>query len=440
MKIRVTFLFVPILILTFGVSSCGSEPKTAEEKFGLLEVAPEYDRKMSELVSDTGSEDLGANTEAFAIDLMEKVVEADRDKNIMVSPLSILLALSMTMNGADTSTLQAMLSGLGFDGLTLKEVNTYLHRLVLALEENEKVVLEIANSIWAVESYQPLKRSFYEIVTDYYNASIFPLSGVDPINEWVADATHDKITEILKKLPADTVMVLVNAIYFNGTWLKPFDKEDTDRQEFHTAEGDVEVDMMHNSSKEISYKRGLDYEAVAIPYKDKKTSLYVFVPSEGSSLQEFYDQALYSRGSGGYYEHRWEEEEWQWVDDPKESVFSGFIHGTVSVSLPRFSFEFEKSLKEDLTALGMGEIFSGQADFSNFAEGRSPYVEDVIHKTFLDVNEEGTEAAAVTAVVMTRSAAGFYIYFKVDRPFFFCIRDDETQNILFLGQVTNPSE
>jgi serpin B len=420
---------------------CGSDSEpSAEDRFGSMEVAAEYDRKISELVDEEPGSDLGANAQAFSVDIMERAVAGATDDNIMVSPLSVMLALSMTMNGADTTTLEAMLSGLGFEGLALKEVNTYLHQVVRALAENEELTLEIANSIWVREDYQPLKRSFYEIVRDYYDAGIFPLAGPGPINEWVTDATHDKITDIVSELPPDTAMVLVNAIYFNGTWLDPFDTDRTDTGEFHAAGGAVRADMMHTEGEEVSYKRGRDYQAVAIPYKDENTSLYVFLPDEESSLGEFYENTLAAGGSGGYHEYSWDTNDWKWVEDGEETLFSNFGGAEVVLSLPKFSFEFDKSLKDDLIALGMEEIFSDRSDFTNFSEGKNPFVVDVIHKTFIEVNEEGTEAAAVTAVIMADTAAAFTVSMIVDRPFFFCIRDDETGVILFMGQVTDPTK
>lgn len=435
------FAFVA-LTMALGAVGCNSNETEPEDKYGSVQVEEQYDREMQGLISESGGADLSANAEAFAMDLFKLTANGDDGgKNFMLSPLSISLALSMTMNGAGTTTLEAMLSGLGFDDVPLKDVNTYYAQVVKSLEANNKLTLEIADSIWVRDDYQPLKRSFYEMVTEYYDAEIFPLAGVDTINEWVAESTHNKIQSILDQLEDNTALVLVNAIYFNGEWQEAFEKDDTNRQDFQTEQGTIQVDMMHKSSDEFSYKRGLGYEAITLPYKDDRTSLIVFIPSSDSSLQEFYDNVLYKGTSNGQYQYSWQDDDWQWIEDPNETVFSGFAGGKITLSLPRFSFEYGKSLKDDLEALGMDEIFGLSADFSNFANNRSPYISEVKHKTFIDVNEKGTEAAAVTAVVATDSAdGGPYINLEVNRPFFFCIKDNQTKAILFTGQVTDPSK
>jgi serine protease inhibitor len=438
-----TSLRRPTLYLSFALTfaACGSdrdEGQTMADKYGALAVADDYDRPIESLVAEVPAVDLTQQSEGFALRMMNLANADHVDENVLVSPLSAVLALGMTMNGANGETLDAMLTGLGYEGQSLKDVNSYLANVARRLAENDQVTIELANSIWAREDYSPLKRSFYEVVTEHYGADIFPLTGADPINEWVADATHDKITNLLGELPAGAAMVLVNALYFNGTWLDPFDESDTAASAFQAPGGDVQADTMHITSEDIRYKRGLDYQAVAIPYRDEHTSLYVVVPNE-ASLAAF-SESLLAGSSGGYYGWSWETNDFEWIEDASETLFSGFLGGEVTLALPRFSFEFERILVEDLQALGMGVIFdSSAADFTNFAEDKAPWVDTVVQKTFIDVNEEGTEAAAATAVVMRDSAAGASYELDVDRPFVFFVRDDETGTILFAGQVSDPT-
>jgi serpin B len=285
----------------------------------------------------------------------------------------------------------------------------------------------------------PLKRSFYEVVTEHYLADIFKLTTVEAINSWVNEKTMGKIPTILQSVPGSTALVLVNAIYFKGIWLDEFDKSKTQNQYFISPSGQQSVPFM-NIEKEYQYKKGLKYEAVRMPYRDTTTALYVFLPDTSSSLSEFYAKTLSDSSDGGYYSFDYNLYDWKWQDDPNEELFSQFSNAEVTLSLPAYTFEFESSLKDYLCTMGMESIFhSDRSDFSNFAIGKDPWVFDVIHKTYVEVNEEGTEAAAATAVVMIDSAAiSIRVTLNINRPFFFCIRDDKTGAILFMGQVTKP--
>ena len=331
------------LALTFA--ACGSDKEQGEtlaDKYGALAVADDYDRPIESLVAEAPSVGLTVQSEGFALRMMSLANADNVDANVLVSPLSAALALGLTMNGANGETLDAMLTGLGYEGQSLKEVNSYLADVSQRLAENDQVTIELANSIWAREDYSPLKRSFYEVVTGYYGADIFPLTGVNPINEWVADATHDKITNLLEDLPSDAAMVLVNALYFNGKWLDPFDESDTASSDFRAPGADVQADTMHITSEDIRYKRGLDYQAVAIPYEDEHTSLYIVVPNDGSL--DTFSESLLAGSNGGYYDWSWETDDFEWVEDESETLFSGFLSGEVTLALPKFSFEFKRIL------------------------------------------------------------------------------------------------
>jgi serpin B len=430
--------------LVFPLGACDesaeSDPPDPEEKFGALQVADDYDRAVEDLVAETPAKDLREGGQQFAVHVFEQLSSSQADDNIVLSPLSLSLALGMTMNGAAGTTVETMLAGLGYEGESLKDVNSYLVETMRTLQAVEQVELSIANGIWARDDYEPLKRSFYEVVTEGYAADILPLTTVDPINEWVADATHDKIPTILDDLSGDTAMVLVNALYFNGSWLEAFDEANTTDDAFAAPGGSIDVPTMHGELEEARYKKGADYEAVALSYEDEALSLYVFLPNTESSLADFRVGPLGEGTSGGYYEIDWETSDWVWVDDVSEGLFDGFCSAEVALGLPKFKVEYERSLEPELRAVGLGEIFDAP-DFSNFSEGKDPFVAEVVQKTFIDVNEEGTEAAAATAVVMEDSATAPMppIEMVVDRPFFFALRDDTTGALLFVGQITDPS-
>lgn len=436
------------VILTATLFGCSENTASnnEEEPFNpeAISVVAEYDREISKLVDTANAPDLNSNFDLFSRRLFTEVQKSRPDENIMISPFSISTALSMTVNGSAEPTTTEMLNGLSLEGVTLKEANSYNSLLAHNLTDNKHLIFNNANSIWTTERYTPLKRSFYEIVTDYYLADIFPLTGIDPVNQWISDKTNGKIPKMLNELPTDVAMLLVNAVYFKGNWETKFDTASTYEQEFTTASaGKVTVDMMHMDSS-LSFKKGKDYKAVSLPYKDENTSLYVFLPDAGVSLDEFIAGTFMTGSNGGYglpttnYD-TWEID-WDWQEDNSETLFSHFNSKQVYLSLPKFKFEFGASLVEPLKALGMETIFTTASDFTNFADERDPFVGDVLHKSFIEVNETGTEAAAATVVVMTDEAMELVTIMAVDHPFLFCVRNNETGTILFMGQVTDPTE
>ena len=369
---------------------------------------------------------LSAATSKFALKLYSQIQKRRTGQNTFVSPASLMMALAMTYNGAEGETRQAMARALELEGMSLDDVNRAAADLKSALAPTDpKVQLKIANSLWARNGFE-MKPAFIERNKKYYGAEIASLNFADSsapqtINSWVNRNTEGKVTKIVDSIDPDIVLFLINAIYFKGQWQTEFKKEQTKPDVFRLAGGDrKEVPMMSQSGSYFYYK-GENFQSVALPYGRGGVSMYVFLPDEQTSLDQF-EQGLTF-------------ENWDtWMKSLR--VTPG------DVKLPRFKVEWEANLNEALKALGMAEAFDpNRANFSLIAEPTSGklFISEVKHKTWCEVNEEGTEAAAVTSVgVALASLPPEKFSMKVDRPFFFAIRDNATGVVLFMGSVTNP--
>ena len=367
-----------------------------------------------------------ANTQ-FGFDLFNEIRTIEQDKNIFISPLSISIALAMTLNGASGETEQAMTNTLHLQALDSESINTgYAGLQQTLLTSDPKVTLAIANSLWARQDV-PFRQDFLQRNTQYFGAEVSTLDFVDPntlttINQWVSTNTNGKIPKILDEINADMVLFLINAIYFKGTWQTKFDPSHTRDGTFYLATGtEKQVPMMTRTADYAYYE---NYEekcqAVSLPYGDGRMSMYIFLPYRESDLNTFLDSL--------------NDENW-------ENWMSQFHEQEIFLSMPKFKLEYEKTLNNPLGSLGMGIAFAaGRADFSRMADletlGKNLYIGEVLHKAVVEVNEEGTEAAAVTSVGVR--ATSLPPQFTVDRPFFFAIRDNETKTVLFMGTVVDP--
>ncbi|HWR74359.1 MAG TPA: serpin family protein [Bacteroidales bacterium] len=362
----------------------------------------------------------------FAFDLFVPIVaEKKGAENVMISPFSVTSALSMTLNGAAGGTFDAMKSGLRYDGQTIEEINqTYLKLMEDMVPVDSRVIMEIANSVW-VEKKLTVKQPFMTALETYYlaEARSFDVTddgAVDVINGWIADKTHDKIQKMIESLDPDLAMLLINAVYFNGKWRYQFDKDDTQDLPFYvTPETPVEVPMMYQ--KEKFAVAGTDKATlVELPYGQGNYSMVVMLPDEGVSLEEVASDL--------------NPENWaQWM---------GYLsNGTteVELSLPRFKYEFKRKLNDDLKNLGMGVAFEPfSADFSNISD-QGLFISFVLHQTFIETNEEGTEAAAATVVgISLTSMPPQPQVININRPFLYFIRETSTGTIVFMGQVVDP--
>jgi serine protease inhibitor len=362
----------------------------------------------------------------FGLAVFDQITAARPRENVFISPLSIAIALQMTAHGSAGATWNAMAGTMNLSGLSRSQVpagNQQLREELVNADKN--VRLDIANSLWLRQGVK-LQKQFAADCDQYYQAPVTTLDfgrpdAVNTINDWVSKNTNGRIRQIVSDLRSDEFLVLVNAIYFKGTWTKAFDPKLTAPREFHLASGSTQRRMMNREDR-FQYKEDDAMQAVALPYGDGRLNLYVFLPRDKSGLSKLVKAT---------------------TPDNFAELFSGFAEKKGTVVLPRFKIEFEQSLNAALKQLGMGVAFTPAADFSKVVA--PPYtaaISEVLHKTFVEVNEEGTEAAAVTTVTMHawavfRPEAPFEMI--VDRPFFFVIADDSTKSVLFMGVIYNPA-
>ena len=370
---------------------------------------------------------LAAANTRFGFKLYAVLTRQSAEKNIFVSPSSIALCLAMTYNGAAGETRQAMAQALETQALSLDELNRAYAGLRAALESPDaKAKLQIANSLWARQGLQ-FKADFIERNKNYFGAQVTTLNFDDPaaaaaINRWVSEKTNGKIDKIVDQIDPSSILFLINAIYFKGAWEKTFDAAKTREDNFTLAHGTKRLPMMSQSGN-YPYLETKDFQAVSLPYGGGRVSFYVFLPTRQSSLAAF--------------EKSLSESNWQhWMQS--------FRATDGDISLPRFRVTYEATLNDALKALGMGVAFDeGRANFSGMIEmgGQRVFISNVRHKTFAEVNEEGTEAAAVTstemrATSMRKEPQRFRMV--VDRPFFCAIRDNTSGAVLFMGSIYDP--
>ena len=366
---------------------------------------------------------VAANTK-FGFKLYKEILKQDSNKNVFVSPTSVAIALSMTYNGASGETQQAMAKALELQGITLPTVNQANNALKASLETADpEVQLSIANSLWAKQGVT-FKPDFMERNRQFYGAKVTELDFANAeatrtINNWVKENTRGKIDQVVDQLKPDDVLFLINAIYFKGNWTKKFDQNQTAERPFYLSNGTQKQHPMMSQSGKYRYYENESFQAVSLPYGKGRLSLYVFLPRENNSLDAFQQQLAV--------------ENWQqWMNQ--------FRMRNGSIQLPRFKFDYDIQLNNALKVLGMESAFSDGADFSNMTSA-SVAINEVKHKTFVEVNEEGTEAAAVTSVGVALTSAQMPeepFQMVVNRPFFCAIRDNQTGTVLFMGSLREP--
>lgn len=370
---------------------------------------------------------LTAASAKFSFKLYDQLLKSRTSDNTFVSPASVMLALAMTYNGANGTTREAMARTLEFEGMSLEDVNRSFADLKSTLvPDDPKVQLKIANSLWVRNGFV-LNPAFIARNKQHYSAEIANLNFADPaapktINSWVSKNTEGKIEKIIDQISPDDVLFLINAIYFKGQWHVEFKKENTKPDVFKLGGGKQKELPMMSQSRTFFYFKGKDFQSVMLPYGKGRVSMYVFLPDEEKGLDQF--------------EKDLTPENWDlWM--------RSFHFNPGDLTLPRFKVEWESVLNEALKALGMAEAFDPlRADFSQMAKvssGKGLFISEVKQKSWCEVNEEGTEAAAATSVGMTTTSAPREKFvMKVDRPFFFVIRDNSTGVVLFMGSVRNP--
>jgi serpin B len=361
----------------------------------------------------------------FGLELFKEVAaHTDSTQNFMISPLSATLALSMVYNGAAGNTKTAFENTFHFSGLSTDVINKSLSSLcTLLMETGHEVTFNLANSIWYNESFS-VDRRFLKANKKYYDADVIALdfhspSSVKMINYWVNGKTNGKIPTIIRKINPMDRMILINTTYFKGKWLKEFNQKNTTNEPFTLQNGKIiHVPTMMQETT-LGYLSNKLFTAVELPYGNRKFSMVLMLPDKGKTVQDI-ENALSQK--------TWN----QWATGLNEQEIM-YIH------LPKFKFDFEKTLNDALSKLGLGIAFTGSANFSKINPKVPLNISVVKQKTFVEVNELGTEAAAATAVIMKTTA----IYRKTisfNRPFLFAIKENTTNTILFIGRVMNPGK
>lgn len=356
----------------------------------------------------------------FSFALFKTVSAATPQSNIFISPLSASMALGMTLNGAAGSTYDSMRVALQMEGISQEEINAgYKALLTLLRDLDPATTLEVANSVWHDQSF-PFEASFLNSARTWFDAEVRGLNFGDKpaslaaINGWVDQRTNGKIKEVLKTISDDEVMFLINAIYFNGDWEKKFDRADTRDAPFQAIDGtSAPVPLMYQTSQ-MRYLATPQYQAVDLSYGNSAFTMTVLLPHSGHSVNELAASLTPSSWS---------------------QLTSALAPREIELFLPKFKLSWERQLEDDLTALGMGIAFrEGVANFTRMSSlGQDMFITQVKQKAYVDVHEEGTEAAAVTVVGVGVTSGPPTV--RVDRPFIFAIRERFSGTILFIGKV-----
>jgi serpin B len=365
----------------------------------------------------------------FAFRFLQDSHRADPDSNLFLAPLSASMALGMTLNGASGNTYQEMRETLGFGALSQGEINQgYRDLMDLLMELDPRVELGVGNSIWYREGFS-VRGDFLERMERYFDALVQALDFSDPeapgvINGWVRDQTRGRIKEIVDPpIDPSTVMFLINATYFKAKWTHRFDKGRTSQAGFFREDGTSTPVPLMEITDTVPYAETEEYQAVDLPYGGGAFSLTVLLP-KGEETARSVVESLSPSSWAGIVDH---------LEDRE---------GTVQ--LPRFRMEWGRLLNETLQGMGMVDAFlPGVADFSGLSDdalAMGLYVSKVKQKSFVDVNEEGTEAAGVTMVQIDRSALPDRFVFRADHPFVFMIRERFSGTVLFAGVFMEPPE
>lgn len=429
---------LPLLAL-LSLLSLGLRPAQA---MGSRSVGPETPVRIPFEPTVTYGEGYGEEAVAqqaqtrFDLKLFDQLLQQQPQENLLFSPLSIRLALSMVYNGASGETQAAMAEVLEAEELSITELNWTNAQLVQWLvegsqkahsplagtDEQTPVQVQIANALW-VDQAITLRPQFLQALASYYQAAVDRVDlgsqqTVQDINTWVKDRTQGKIDRIVDRLGPDDLMVLINAIYFKGEWTQPFDPDRTQLQPFTLPDGSqVKVPMMAQSGRYDYFETDL-LQVVRLPYGEGEMEMLILLPQKGVD-----PEALQAELNP----ETWRE-------------WTGSLQSRAgSVQIPRFTLAYETDLIPVLRQLGMGIAFTNRADFSQMTS-EPAYISQVLHKAVIEVNEEGSEAAAVTGVIVSRTAMSREepFQFVADRPFWFAIRDTQTETVLFIGSVVDP--
>jgi serpin B len=361
-----------------------------------------------------------AASNAFSFDLWRTINTSSQNANVFVSPLSVSLALGMTMNGAAGSTYDEMRSALRFGGASLGSIDSGCKSLIALLTSlDSATTMQIANAVFYRRDFA-FNQSFMNDVAMNFDAQVSAENFADQagtlsaVNGWVNTATHGRIPKVMDQYDPNMVMFLLDAIYFKSSWRARFDSTLTISAPFHGASGDQTARLMHRHAS-IPYAQTSTYQAVDLAYGDSAFTMTVILPNPGTSV----DAVAAS-----------------FTPDAWQSLASSFHARDVDLYLPKFTMSWKRGLIPDMEALGMRAAFSDVADFSRMAS--APLEISLLQQnSFVTVDETGTEAAAVTTVGVVATAMPVPTVVRVDRPFIFVIRERLSGTILFMGKVAS---
>lgn len=369
-------------------------------------------------------EQIVSSSSAFGFELFKEISKTETDRNVIISPLSISTAFGMALNGAENLTYEQMRDVLGLINMSRDDINSSyktLNELLTGIDN--KVEFTSANSIWYRTGFQ-IENSFLNVNRDFFNAEVTEADFDNPatvnlINNWVKEATNEKIDKIIENIDRDLVMYLINAIYFKGTWQYQFDKDLTHDDLFYIKSGiSIPIKMMQQKNK-FRFYSNTGFKAVELPYGNDSYGMIIVLPNQETGIDSFIQS---------------------FDADKFDLMKSNFTEHELTLYFPRFKLEYESKLNDYLIALGMADAFSpAKADFRRITTVEQIYINEVKHKTFVEVNEEGTEAAAVTSIGIGLTSIGEEVTFRVDQPFLFFIYEKHTGTILFSGKIIDPS-
>lgn len=412
-----------ICAMTVSLTGCGAGAKNPDFYLKKVQAADLMDSVKAGEVSGKAADDTFLRAQMkLTVDLFKSSVQESKNENVLISPLSIQLALAMTANGADGETRKEMEALLG-DGLSIEELNKYLYTRINSLPSEDKYKLGIANSIWFRDDENRLtvEQDFLQTNADYYDAQIYKSAfddqTVKDINHWVAGHTNGMIDEILDQIDPDTVMYLINALVFDAKWEKTYELSDIWDGTFTAVSGDTRKVKMMNST-EGKYLDDGKATGFIKDYKDGKYSFAALLPNENVDIYDYIDGL---------------------TNEGLLQTIKNAGAGSVMAIMPKFSYEYELTMNDLLKKLGMPSAFNrGIADFSKLGHSSygNIYIGNVLHKTFIAVDELGTKAGAVTSVEMKNESAMLTDReVRLDRPFVYMIIENGTGLPIFIGTV-----
>ena len=404
-----------LFVISFLTSSCSG-------------IQDDADSEKSDLNLSVNEVKLIRASNEFGFDLLKNINTNEIGKDLFISPISVSMALGMTYNGADGETKDAMREALHLGDMTDDEINSSYKSLIsLLLSLDPEVAMALANSIWYRENVD-FEHAFLDLAREYFDAEVRGLDfsapdAADIINSWIEGKTNGLIKETLRPpLPRDAVMYLINAIYFKGTWTIQFDEEKTRDATFYSSDESQSTVKMMSLREEFPYYENDELQMVDLPYGNGDFSMTIILPREEKDIDALINQMS---------NERW------------NSLTSNLSPDTGDIQLPRFKLEYDTDLVKPLTEMGMGIAFSAAlADFSKMRSQNDLFISKVIHKSFVEVNEEGTEAAAVTVVEMSYTSVGPNQGFsmRINRPFLFVLRENRSGAVMFIGKIVEPKE